>query len=78
MPNSVKSFGNVKKDSIGFSSKADCISCIMDRSWAMHESSGRKPDWEGVKSLLCKKQLKSELEITLSKTLAKIGSKLTG
>ena len=43
------------------SSKADCISCIMDSSWAMHESPGRKPDSEGVKSLLCRKELKSEL-----------------
>ena len=40
---------------VGLSSKADCISCIMDSSWAMHESPGRKPDWEGVKSLLCRK-----------------------
>ena len=23
--------------------------------WAMHESSGRKPAWVGVKSLLCRK-----------------------
>ena len=23
----------------------------MDSSWAMYESPGRKPDWEGVKSL---------------------------
>ena len=61
---------------VGLSSKADCISCIMDSSWAMHESPGRKPDSEGVKSLLCRKELKSELQITLSKTLAKIGSKL--
>ena len=38
-----------------FSSKADCISCIMDSSWAMHESPGRKPDWEGAKGLLCRK-----------------------
>ena len=50
----------------------------MDSSWAMHESPGRKLDWEGVKSLLCRKWLKSELQITLSKTLAKIGSKLIG
>ena len=31
---------------VGLSSKADCISCIMDSSWAMHESPGRKPDWD--------------------------------
>ena len=40
---------------VGLSSKADCISCIMDSSWAMHESPGRKPDWEGVKTFLCRK-----------------------
>ena len=40
---------------VGLSSKADCILCIMDSSWASHESPGRKPDWEGVKSLLCRK-----------------------
>ena len=40
---------------VGLSSKADCISCIIDSSWAMHESPGRKPDWEGIKSLLCRK-----------------------
>ena len=39
----------------GLSSKADCILCIMYNSWAMHESPGRKPDWEGIKSLLCGK-----------------------
>ena len=63
---------------VGLSSKADCISCIMDNSWAMHESCGRKPDWAGVKSLLCWKYLKNELQTTLSKILAKIGSKLIG
>ena len=40
---------------VGLSSKADCISCIMDSSWAVHEYLGRKPDWEGGKRLLCRK-----------------------
>ena len=35
----------------GFSSKAVWVLWIIDNNWAMHESSGRKPDWEGVKSL---------------------------
>ena len=40
---------------VGFLSKADCISCIMDSSWSMHESSVRKPDWKDVKSSLYRK-----------------------
>ena len=34
------------------SSNAVCISRIIDDSWAIHESPGRNPDREGVKSLL--------------------------
>ena len=37
---------------IRFSSKAVWISGIIDNNWEMQESPGRKPDWEGVKSLL--------------------------
>ena len=40
---------------VGFSSNAVCISWIIDSSWAMHESPGRNPDWEGGKSLLLRK-----------------------
>ena len=40
---------------VGLSSKADCISRIMDSNWAMPESPGNKPNWEGVKGLLCRK-----------------------
>ena len=40
---------------VGLSSKADRIACIMDSSWAMHESPGIKLDWEGVQSLLRRK-----------------------
>ena len=29
-----------------------CISCIIESSWAIHESPGEKPDCEKVKSLL--------------------------
>ena len=43
----------------GFSSKADCISCIIDSSWSMHESPGRKPDWENA-ILLCLKVYHAE------------------
>ena len=32
----------------GSLSKADCISCIVDSSLAMPESTGIKSDWEGV------------------------------
>ena len=38
--------------------KNGLYSCIMDRSWLMHESSGKKLDSEGIKRLLCKKSLK--------------------
>ena len=37
---------------VGFSSKVVWISWIIDTNWKMHESPGRKPDWEGPKSLL--------------------------
>ena len=37
---------------VGFSSKAVSISRIIDNNWAIHESTGRNPDLEGVKSLL--------------------------
>ena len=37
---------------VGLLSNAVCISCIIESSWAMHESSGRKPDCEELKSLL--------------------------
>ena len=37
---------------VGLLSKAVCISCIIDSSCAIHESPGRKPDWEGAKGLL--------------------------
>ena len=46
---------------MGFSSNAVCISWIIHKSWAIQESLGRKPDWEGVKSLLLGKYLKREL-----------------
>ena len=43
MPNFVKCFEMSKKipltSTVGLSSKADCISCIMDSSWTMHEQS---------------------------------------
>ena len=45
---------------VGSLSKAVCISCIIDSSWAILESSGRKPD--GVaKGLLLRKNLSKEL-----------------
>ena len=55
---------------------AVCISCIIDRSWAIHESTGRRPDCEEVQSSLLWKWLNKELYITLSKILLKMGSNL--
>ena len=40
---------------VGLLSKAVCISCIIDSNWAILESPERKPDWEGIKSLLLRK-----------------------
>ena len=34
---------------VGLLSKAVYISCIIDSNWTIHESPGRKPDWDGVK-----------------------------
>ena len=50
--------------------------CIIDSNLTIHKSPGRKLDWEGVKSLLLRKWLNKELQITLSNILPKIGSKL--
>ena len=59
MPNFIKCTGYVEKYApkslVGASSNAVYISCNIDSSWAMQESPGRKPDWEDVKSLFCKK-----------------------
>ena len=33
-------------------SKAVCISCIIECSWAIHESPGKKPDCEEVKRVV--------------------------
>ena len=52
--------------------------CIIDSNLTIHKSPGRKLDWEGVKSLLLRKWLNKELQITLSNILPKIGSKLIG
>ena len=46
---------------VGLLSNAVCISCTIESSWAMHESSGRKPDCEELKSLLLWKWLNWEL-----------------
>ena len=37
---------------IGLLSNAIDILCIIDSNWAIHESPGRKNDWESVKNLL--------------------------
>ena len=34
---------------VGLLSNAVCISCIIESSWAIHESPGRKPDCEEIK-----------------------------
>ena len=60
---------------VGLLSKAVYISCIIDSNWTIHESPGRKPGWDGVKSLLLRKWLNKELQITLSNILPKIWSK---
>ena len=59
-------------------SNAVCISCIIESSWAIHESPGRKPDREEAKSLLLWKWLNRKLLIILSNILLKMGSKLIG
>ena len=49
-----KAFDISKKtlaSTVGFSSKAAEISWIVDNNWAIHESPGRKPDWEVEKSI---------------------------
>ena len=43
------------KSTVGLLSKAVCVSCIIDNNWAILDSPRRKPDWEGVKSLLIRK-----------------------
>ena len=63
---------------VGLLSNAVCVSCIIESSWAIHESPGRKPDCEEVKRFLLWKWLNRGLQITLSKFLLKIGSKLIG
>ena len=40
---------------VGLLSKTVCISCIFDSNWAILGSPRRKPDSEGVKSLLLRK-----------------------
>ena len=62
----------------GFSSKAVWISWIIDNNWAIQESPEKKPDWEGVKSLLLWKKVKRELYIALSNIFPKIESRLMG
>ena len=42
-------------------SKLMGTSWIMDKNWVVHESPGRKPDFEGVKSFLLTKCLDREL-----------------
>ena len=37
---------------VGLLSNAVCISCMIEISWAIHESPGRKPNCEEVKSSL--------------------------
>ena len=63
---------------VGLLSNAVCISFIIESSWALHESPVRKHDCDEVKSLLLWKWLNRELQITLSKILLKMGSKLIG
>ena len=46
----------------GLLSKLVFISWIMDKSWAIHESPGKKTDCEGVKSLLLTKWLNRIIE----------------
>ena len=48
---------------VGFSSKAIWVSWIIDNNWAILESPRGKPDWQGVKILLLRKYLKTQLAI---------------
>ena len=55
------------------------ISWVIERSWFMQESLGRKPDWlDYNKSFSLKNLYSSSLNKSLSKTLLQIGSKETG
>ena len=48
---------------VGFSSKAIWVLWIIDNNWAILESPRGKPDWQGVKILLLRKYLKTQLAI---------------
>ena len=56
MPDFIKGFWDIKKtplaSTVDLLSNAVCMLCIIESCWAIHESSGRNPDCEEVKSLL--------------------------
>ena len=62
----------------GLQSNDDWISCIMEKSWDIHESPCMKPDWHVVNKSLSWKCANRALNKSLSKTLAKIGKRLIG
>ena len=80
MPDFIKGFWDIKitplASTVGLLSNAVCILCITESCWAIHESSGRNPDCEEVKSLLLRKWLNRQLQISLLKVSLKMGSQL--
>ena len=48
---------------VGFSSKTIWVSWIIDNYWAILESPGGKPDWQGVEILVLRKYLKTQLAL---------------
>ena len=41
-----------RTSTVGLLSNAVCMPCIIESGWTIHESPGRKPDCEEVKSFL--------------------------
>ena len=55
MPNFVKSFRYIQKNTSDLKSIIKGISCLIDINWFVHESPGLKPDWFGeIKSFSMK------------------------
>ena len=61
----------------GLQSKDLYISCVIERSCEMQESSGKKPDWHSV-NREARKQLNKEFKIILSKIYLETERRLIG
>lgn len=59
-------------------SKDNLISCTIDNDWEIQESSGKKPDWQFVKSSFIIKRWNKYLKISRLKIVAKTGVRLIG